>query len=315
MKAYLSRIVSCMAMLLLPTALAADVDTTYYRIEIIVFSHADGRPDGHEVNQLQDFSALTDPLIQARRAALPSADELHHGSDREVDIRPAPESSDDAASRQAQQAELDAVLELIDTLADLEEGTLMPELPVWPEPYLALDRLSPKMERALARLKDSTGHEVLSWQAWHQPLASGTAGERVRIHDDRPITADWLKMTPTGTIIAAGQQGRDIKHLAPTWHYRLDGGVQLRQRQFMHLESELHWRVRHEPSRWTTSLELDTETTAGYRVHRMNQSRTVRPGRLEYFDSSWLGMLVLIEPIAPLDGSDTVPDEAVNDMD
>ncbi len=283
MKAYLPRILSCMTLLMLPVMLAADVATPHYRVEVIVFTHAEGRSDARDMQQLDDFSALTDPLARARKTTESSADEL------------------------SRQTELDAVLELIDTLDGLEEGNLMPELPVWPEPYLALERLSPKMERALARLNDSSGHDVLSWRAWHQPLERGSAGERVRIHDDEPVAVDWLKLTPVGI--------QPVSDLEPTFHYRLDGGVRLRQRQFMHLESNLQWRIEQVASPWMSPLEFHDEPTGGFRVHRLSQSRTIRPGRLEYFDSNWLGMLVLIEPIDPLDGSDADHEDVNAEMD
>jgi hypothetical protein len=317
MKAYLPRIASCMALFMLPIVFAADVDTPHYRVEVIVFTHVEGRSDARDMDTFQDFSALTDPLIRARRAAMPPAVErtdLHIAGDRD-DETPYDPEIDDAASEQTRQAELEAVLQLIDTLADLEEGALMPDLPVWPEPYLALEQLSPKMEHALARLEGSPGHQVLSWRAWHQPLESGSAGERVRIHDDHPIAANWLELAPTGAIVSTENDGQDSPGLEPVFHYRLDGGVRLRQRQFMHLESELHWRARRETSPWTTAIEIHDQATGDYQVHRLQQSRTVRPGRLEYFDSSWLGMLVLIEPIAPLDGSDVDPDDAFTDVD
>lgn len=334
MKAFLPRLTFSVALLMLPATLIADLDTPHYRVEIIVFAHVEGRSDARSADEIADFTALTDPVFRARKASMPAADDsvdppvsmddahedvlhedgLHSDDEREDDAVHDPES-DALAREQAREAELEAVLELIDTLADLEEGALMPELPVWPEPYLALEELSPKMARALARLEGSSAHKVLSWRAWHQPLASGSVGNRVRIHDDHPVAADWIALTPSGTVAPVGDESLDSHNYQPLFHYRLDGGVRLRQRQFMHLESDLHWRVRQEPSPWPSTLDLDEDTTGKFRVHRLEQSRTVRPGRLEYFDSSWLGMLVLIEPIAPLDGSDVDFDDELAERD
>ena len=327
MKAYLTRIVFGMTLLLLPVMLIADADTPHYRIEVIVFAHADGRPDARHVQHLEDFSALTDPLALARKASaapaedpidepvLPGSAQVGLPADGADDETLAGRGFDEMMAERTRQAELEAMLELIDTLDGLEEGTLMPELPTWPDRYLALERLSPKMERALERLENSAGHDVLAWRAWHQPLARGLAGERVRIHDDQPVAADWLKLTPVGLSISEERDSKVSETLTPAFHYRLDGGIRLRQRQFMHLESDLHWRTEQVSSPWMPRLELHDEPTGGYQLHRLNQSRTVRPDRLEYFDSSWLGMLVLIEAIEPLDGSDIDHDDDDFDTD
>lgn len=312
MNAYTFRLASLIALLLLPVALAADIDTPHYRVEVIVFSHAEGRPDARTAQSLKDFSALVDPLRRARVASAPQVRDATETVPREdVDAVEIPE--DEVRSRSDQQAEVDAVLELFDTLSGLEEGALMPELPTWPEPWLALDSLSPKMERARARLQDSSRYEVRAWRAWHQPLGGGRPGEQVRIHDEHVVAADWVEISPTGTP-GRMMTDADSSKVEPAFHYRLDGSVRLRQRQFMHIESDLHWRVpaRPAPSPWPGTITMgQTEGNAGYEVHRLAQSRTVRPGRLEYFDSAWLGMLVFIEPLEPLDGSDIDIDDII----
>ena len=324
MKAYLTRIVFGMTLLMLPVTLTADADTPHYRVEVIVFAHVDGRPDARTVQNLDDFSKLIDPLALARQASAVPVDErledpIRTGS---ADVEQAVGSTDDETlpdrdfdededtSARTRQAELDAILELFDTLDGLEEGTLMPALPTWPEPYIALEQLSPKMERALTRLDGSPDHDVLSWRAWHQPLARGLAGEHVRIHDNRPLAVEWLEPTPVGL---SGSRGSDT--LTPKFFYRLDGGIRLRQRQFMHLEGDLQWRIEKVSSPWMTRPEFHDVPAGAFRVHRLNQSRTVRPDRLEYFDSSWLGMLVLIMPIEPLDGRNVDHDDDITDMD
>ena len=285
-----------LTVLAVPALALADAEVPHYRVEVIVFSHLDGRPDARRSESIENFSALTDPVRRAVIAALPPIDE------RPVDV---PE--DEARVDPDRQTELDATLDLIDALARLEDGELMPVLPTWPEPYLALESLSSRMERALSRLQDSARHEVLAWRAWHQPLSRTTTAERVRVRDDHLIAADWIDLAPSGISASETGSGDQLHGLEPRFHYRLDGGIRLRQRQFMHLEVDLHWRAPQRTSPWMTTLHDDE---AGYEIHRLSQSRTVRPDRLEYFDSSWLGMLVLIEELEPLHGSETDEDEA-----
>lgn len=200
-------------------------------------------------------------------------------------------------------------MELLDTLAEIEQRELIPELPVWPEPFLALDTLSQRMRNARDRIERSPDYDLLAWRGWHQPLSADRSPTRVRIHDDRILRGDWIELTPTGipALEMVDEAGTDA--VTPEWHYRLDGGIRLRQRQFMHLDVDLHWRV-PAPSR------SDAVFTPGpvrpeaqrFEVHRLTQSRTVRPDRLEYFDSAWLGVLVLIEELEPLDGSEVDED-------
>jgi hypothetical protein len=303
MNALPSRPALLLALLCLPFGLAADPDVPHYRVEVIVFSHADGRSDARVSESFEDFSELTDPLRRAQLAADPREDDPGRpGAADEHQAMP------DEFDERERAAERDAALALIDTLAELEEGTLMPTLPTWPEPWLALEALSSKMERARVRLEDSPRHEVLAWRAWHQPLQRGRAGERVRIHDEYVIATEWDD-EPEAT-----EQWIDNEAAEPTLHYRLDGGIRLRQRQFIHLDSDLHWRSPGRPaaSPWMQPMEQteDSGENGDYEVHRLVQSRAIRAGRLEYFDSSWLGLLVLIERIQPLHGSEIESEDA-----
>ena len=274
------RILALIAALTIPLTALADPETSVYRVEVIVFSHLEGRPDGRHSAEVEDFSALTDPV---RRAAAVSG------------------SSTDTGNRDRQN-EIEAALGLIEALARLEDDALTPALPAWPEPYLALESLSPRMGQALDRLERSSAHDVLTWRAWHQPLEAGITAERLRLHDDHVIKVDWIDMTPTGVALSQSSAKAHTLAHEPRFHYRLDGGLRLRQRQFMHLEVDLHWRVPPERSPWMTII--DPESIAGFETHRLRQSRTVRPDRLEYFDSNWLGLLVLIEQLVHPDDED-----------
>ena len=50
------------------------------------------------------------------------------------------------------------------------------------------------------------------------------------------------------------------------------------------------------PTEESAAVTSGTESGQGeWQLHRLQQSRIVEPGRLEYFDSSLFGVLVLIE--------------------
>lgn len=265
-------------------SVSAEQVEPHYRVEVLVFVHADGRSDARNTEQLEDFTGLLDPERRARETS-------HQAGEKE------------------EADEIRAAMELLDTLAEIEQREIMPELPAWPEPFLALETLSERMRNARDRIERSPDYDLLAWRAWHQPLSPDRAPTRVRIHDGRVLDADWIELAPTGVpaMKALAESERDT--LMPEWHYRLDGGIRLRQRQFMHLDVDLHWRVpaRFRPDFVAMPGPLRPETPR-FEVHRLTQSRTVRPDRIEYFDSAWLGVLVLIEELEPLDGSDVDED-------
>jgi hypothetical protein len=249
-------------------------DKNFYRVEAIVFTHAGGDADAWPVDELPDRSSGTDPEWRefARQQALARA-----------------ETDSDSA-----ESELETALNVVDTIANLESGEAsLTEALLYPEPWLALEDLSEPMARAMTRFERSGGYRILATLAWHQPLDRESASRAVRIHDDRPIAVDWITVTPTGRLLRGGRPVENVEQLAPVVHFRTDGSIRLRQRQFMHADVVLEWRVQEAagPSAWPIA-----PPRSKLAVHRLEQSRTVRPGRFEYFDSEWLGLLLRITP-------------------
>ena len=252
-------------------------EPSFYRVEAIVFTHAGGRSDAWPVEEAADHSAALDP--QWRSFA------------REQELDRAKDERDSTRS------ELETALSVVDTIASLESGEeTLTEALIYPEPWLALDELSEPMSRARTRLEQSGAFQVRAWQAWHQPLDQDTRSRAVRIHDDRLIAIDWITLSPTGSLLRDGRVVRTVEDVTPAFHFRLDGSVRLRQRQFMHADVLLDWRIPLVPgvSPWPI-----TPTERELEVHRLDESRTIRPGRFEYFDSEWLGLLLRITPYAP----------------
>ncbi len=263
-------------------AFAASDSENYYRVELIVFAHSSGQYDAWPVDQLSDFSAAADPLWQD--FALSRREHLAEREQETLD------------------SDLRRTLQMIETISSIEQGQdeLIAEI-LRPEPWRALDEFSDTMLRARSRLERSADHEVLASLAWYQPLER-TGQRAVRLHDERVLAADWLELTPQGSLRRNGQVVSSADMLLPRLYFRLDGQLRLRQGQFSHADLNLHWR-----------RPLSTAGQDAFDIHRLEDSRVIRPDRLEYFDSSWLGALLLLTPwtaeepqadeLPPTDGS------------
>jgi hypothetical protein len=260
----------------------------YYLVEVIVLTHADGRSDDRKVEQIADFQALLDPLRQSRIA--------------DWQERQAPDSADAPDTESPEQARLRETAELIDLFSAMDatepaaalETEPMDPGPVYPDPFVNQPELSPGMQAAWDRLASSGEFRPRTWRAWYQPLSRSHLSPPLRVHDEFPVRLNSAELALAA--LPGSRQQWTVDELMPKADYRLDGSLRLRQRQFMHVELDLVWREPVETDvlpagPWAQA----TVAPAWFRQHRLTQSRTVRPERLEYFDSSWLGVLVRIE--------------------
>ena len=254
-----------------------------YRVELIVFSHNNGRSDGYRTTDLNDFSETLDPLklAEAEQAATEALERFQR-------------LSGVADTNDGEPVDLEA--ESADTM---------------PEPYIAQTALSESMQAVLDRLDRSGAYEPLTWRVWHQTAERGERTRWVRLHDGEIIHSidatdpdefdDRLNLQAEPNAIA--DEPAAIKH------YRLDGQTRLRQRQFLHLHFDLEWREsagRPAPilARGSSIDQPRIEPTSidqppVWRVHSFEQSRIVRVDRIEYFDSEWLGVVALLTRIEP----------------
>ncbi len=95
----------------------------------------------------------------------------------------------------------------------------------------------------------------------------------------------------------------------PIAYYRLDGTASLIRLRFLHLSLALEWRepVWDRPPAPVTpapagALPEDEAATApvkpdSFRLYRLEQSRPIRTGRMEYFDGPVIGVLAWITEI------------------
>lgn len=287
---------ACLAWTLTTVPVEAE-ETPFYRVEVIVLTHSDGRSDARETAAIESFSDLIDPLRQARIAAWEAETEALDPAPTEPQVQINPAELE--AQRQASEAlDLFSAIEALEAVPELLDEHLPDPGPIYPDPFIQIEGLSPAMQQSWDRLAASGEFRPVAWRAWYQPLTRTRLSPPVRVHDEVPLRLDVSSLIPAA-LPGLGQASQVQGPMLAT-DYRLDGSLRLRQRQFMHVELDLHWREVIETEPFPVGpLALDKLPASGYRLHRLNQSRTVRPGRLEYFDSSWLGVLVLIEPWQP----------------
>lgn len=251
-----------------------------YRVEVIVFSHTDGRSDRMRRTDPIDFTDRLDPLLVAR--------------------------ANDIAERQL--AGLATMLPVARIPGDVDETTPWLESEVQtlrpiPPVYSALGDLSRPIQRAMDRLRAAPEYDPVTARAWIQLARRGQPTAALRIHDQAVVDliepADNRSLVPVphvlpfGPLVETPPPALDI--------YRLDGTLRLRQRQFLHLDLDLVWQTR---ARTLADRRLPAGRSIGtppegaedeWHLHRLQQSRIVQPGRLEYFDSSLFGVLVRID--------------------
>jgi len=287
--------VAGLALLLAATSLFAQQSATgesdaieyppVYRVEVIVFSHADGRSDRIRSAASMDFTDQLDPLLLAR-------------------------ANDLAESRLA---DLAVALPVARIPGKIDETTPWLEtdgqiLRPIPPVYSALGDLSRPIQRAMDRLLDAPEYEPLMARAWIQLAPRGRPTAALRIHnqtvvdliepDDDQSLVPVAHVLPFGPLVETPPPALDI--------YQLDGTLRLRQRQFLHLDLDLVWQTQAQaladrsiPTGGQSAVTNDLQATGSdWLLHRLQQSRIVEPGRLEYFDSSLFGVLVRIERFA-----------------
>jgi len=264
-----------------------------YRIEVIVFGNTGGGSDRRAAPAPADFTDRLDPLLVT--AAVQAARRQLAGLARFLPV-----------------AEMrDAPGENTPYLKTSEE-TLRPIPPL----YAALGELSSPVQRALDRLSADPAYEPIVARAWMQLAPPQRHTAAVRLHDAgvvetlEPASAAGAvpvaRVLPFGPLIDPPPPAAAI--------YRLDGTVRLRRRRFLHLDLDLVWQTPTNAASDTpadadaqVAATTDATATSGaasrpdrrdamqWELHRLRQSRVVRPGRLEYFDSSLFGVLVRIE--------------------
>jgi hypothetical protein len=276
--------------LLLLVSSAALAESGTYRVEIIVFRNLNAMAEPANVVELRGFSQFPD--LEENRI--------------------------DAADK-PQRAELTAkTMETQSGSAGSIYSQLRSDLP---DDLHVITEKAFRMDDAWRRLRSSKGYRPLHYASWEQNRTDYYPP--MRIHDQTGI--DSQLRPPTNIMVA------DLAAEAPLTAYRdifyqLDGSVQLRRSRFLHLFLDLEYRVdtvsnQSGPGFFTgidqenVKKELSTESGTGFfvgnntqtesetdentfhRVFRLKQNRQIRTDRMQYFDTPYFGVLVLVSAI------------------
>ena len=255
-----------------------------YRVEVVVFAHVDGRSDRIRSEAPVDFTGRLDPLLLARANDI--AERQLAGLGSLLPVAGIPGETDESTP-----------------WLKTEEQALRPIPPV----HAALGELSRPIRRALDRLIDAPDYDPVTARAWIQLAQRGRPTADVRIHDQEVVEVIEPQEEGEQSLIPAAHVlpfGPLIKTPPPALEiYRLDGTVRLRQRQFLHMDLDLVWQTRARALAGHMNAvgesgpvpQENTRSGGAWQLHRLQQSRIVEPGRMEYFDSSLFGVLVWIE--------------------
>lgn len=175
-----------------------------------------------------------------------------------------------------------------------------------PDDLVAIARKSSSMDAIWRRLKSSGEYQPLLFAAWQQNRTDYYPP--MRIHDE--MLLDEQLRPPTNIMIAdlaaADPLGAYVSSL-----YRLDGSLQLRRSRFLHLYLDLEYR-QETPQPGTQLIFFNANEPAppdgngnrnnisksmGYSVYSLQQHRQIRTGHMQYFDTPFLGALVLVNAI------------------
>ncbi len=207
-------------------------------------------------------------------------------------------------------------------MEEIRSFTEFPELgeSLVPEAPIALDVTSSMMQDTWRRLRLSASYLPLLFASWEQSRID--YHPPVRLHDEELI-AEQIHFPYEVAFIDLRSMNMFEHYLAP--YYRLDGTVQLRRTRFLHLNLDLEYRQDLLPRTRSpevngahglaeivvNSARLTNTSDPEYSdselvedildpspgpalVHTIEQSRQIRTGQMQYFDTPYLGVLVRV---------------------
>jgi len=265
-----------------------------YRVEILVLQQLEYDVVAQEVTALDDFSSALDFLS------------------------PPPEA--EAGAKPEEEVTEEAVEQISETEESLEE-------PTEPDPEELLNavvhvpEMGPQMQDAWRRLRLSGPLRPLQYLAWEQgPRAPFPV---LRVHDLEAVWTEdpWAEQRAAEELLeeqespvegGPNEEAQDPDADAepglppPVVFYRLDGTASLTRSRFLHLRLTVEWR---EPLYDDSVAAVSPDGTpvpvpTAWKLFRLEQSRPIRTGRMEYFDGPVLGVLAWVTEVAATPASD-----------
>ena len=180
---------------------------------------------------------------------------------------------------------------------DLEETSLPDDLFVFTEK-------SSQMDTAWKRLRSSQNYRPLVYAAWQQNRIDYYPP--IRIHDQQIIDT---RLHSPGPFMIADLTAPDPLAAYRNKLYRIDGSLQLKRSRFLHLYLDLEYREATiqnsvEPgfpggNVMQTEPETPVPEADVYGVYELKQNRQISTGKMQYFDTPFVGALVYVTSIEP----------------
>jgi hypothetical protein len=206
-----------------------------------------------------------------------------------------------------------------------------------PNAVIHVEEMSPVMQDAWRRMRLSAPFRPEQYLSWEQ--GSQEPFPKLRLHDLEVVLVDdpyaALREPLPGETEeepTMPSEPMSIEELCaqslepnpldedplpdPTLYYRIDGTVVMRRSRFLHLDLDLQMReavfeAETEPAQlgllsasYTEPVDEDEEPAeeprpSSFLLHDLVQSRQVKTGRMEYFDTPVLGVLAYISTVEP----------------
>ncbi|MDX2428600.1 MAG: CsiV family protein [Xanthomonadales bacterium] len=173
-----------------------------------------------------------------------------------------------------------------------------------PDDLFFVKEKSSQMDTAWKRLRSSQNYRPLVYTAWQQNRIDYYPP--IRIHDQQIMDT---RLHSPGQFMVADLTAQDPLASYRKNLYRIDGSLQLKRSRFLHLYIDLEYReatpqnsveagflggndLQAEPG--TPVAEADV-----YGVYELKQNRQIRTGKMQYFDTPFLGALVYVTSMQP----------------
>jgi len=248
-----------------------------YRVEVIVFRNLAVISEATEIEELRSFSHF--PNLEEVRTLADLPGEPVTESPEVLLEEPVTESPE----------------VLPDDLPEPPRSDL-------PDDLRVVTQKGAEMADAWRRLRSSKNYRPLTYSAWEQNRTDYYPA--MRIHDQNIIDS---QLRPPTDIMVADLAAEDPLAAYRSVFYQLDGGVQLRRSRFLHLFLDLEYREMKPQSvrvpglanEAMTQVELavESDNNVDYDIFALKQNRQIRTRRIQYFDTPYFGVLVLVSGI------------------
>jgi len=313
---------------------AARASDERYRVEVLVLTHLESGEPPREVPSPKNYSDAIDFLAPPEEPAESSEADAEQNSVEAADTAVQQEAAAEGASpdvaamaedsaggdalasdESAEPPPLAIQIEEMSPVMQEAWRRLRLSAPFRPQQYLSWEQGSDP-PFPLLRVHDQDVVMIDDpWADLRQPAedADGPTpdGEVNLPGEEAPVTGS--EDTPESQDkLEAGDGAEEEEALPdPIVYYRLDGTVRLRRTRFLHVDIDMSLRepvfeqttptAEPSPATIDTGAELPPPRPDSFRVYRLEQSRQVRTGRMEYFDSPVLGVLVYVTGAEPVE--------------